>query len=92
MSNVSRSVYQKLKEENKRLLADIEALTDPMIDMEIVGPILKRWRKHFRERNEFNKLLQEVAREYLKAHPECDITKWKSPDAYDKDSFNEPTS
>jgi hypothetical protein len=74
MSNVSRSVYQKLKEENKRLLADIEALADPMPDMEIVTPILKRWRKHFRERNEFNKLIQEVAREYIKEHPEYDIT------------------
>ena len=81
MSNVSRSVYQKLKEENKRLLSDIEALVDPFPDMELITPILKKWRKHFRERSEFNKMLQEIAREYIKAHPEYDITseKFKKP-------------
>lgn len=72
MSSVSRSVYQKLKEENKRLLADILVLTDPMPDEKFM-PVLKRWRKHFQEQREFDQMLKEVVAEYIKEHPEFDI-------------------
>lgn len=73
MSEISRSVYQKLKEENKRLLADIKALTNPIVDMDVVAPILKKWRKHFSDKRDLNQTLHELAKWYIKKHPEYDI-------------------
>jgi hypothetical protein len=74
MSSVSRSVYQKLKEENKRLLDDIRILTDPIPDEKFM-PVLVKWRKKFQEESELNKMLHEIAVQYLKDHPEYDIKK-----------------
>lgn len=72
MSSVSRSVYQKLKEENKKLLQDIKVLTDPMPDENFM-PVLKKWRNKFREESELHQMLHEVAVQYLKEHPEYRI-------------------
>lgn len=74
MSNVSRSVYQKLKEENKRLINDIRILVYPD-DSNGWKPVLTKWRQKFQEDDEFTRMLQEVCREYLKEHPEYDIKK-----------------
>jgi len=78
MSNVSRSVYQKLKEENKRLLLDLYVLTMTPISIESINT-RKKWRDKFTEEAEFNALLKEVAQQYIKEHPEYDIMKWKQP-------------
>lgn len=69
MSKVSRSTFQKLAEENKRLLHDIYNLTKDGEDyakFETRG----RWKKHFREEREFNELLKEVSKKYIDEHPE----------------------
>jgi len=69
MSNVSRSTYQKAMEENKRLLSDIKTLTEKHTSAEQVLCIGK-WRKKFREEKEFNNIIREVARQYVKDHPD----------------------
>ena len=50
MSKVSRSVYQKLKEENKRLLSDIEILVKGQVFDFI--KVKSKWVKHFEEQNQ----------------------------------------
>lgn len=74
MSDVSRSMYQKLKEENKKLLIDIRILCNPLPDERFM-PTLKKWRKKFIKESQFNQMLKEVCQEYIKEHPEYDITK-----------------
>ncbi len=69
---VSRSVYQKKCEENKKLLADIKILTADGISPEKVILITK-WREVFKKRREFNELLTEACRQYLEEHPEYKI-------------------
>lgn len=48
MSNVSRSVYQKLKEENKRLIEDIRILVKPGLEDAKKLKIIKIWQLHFK--------------------------------------------
>ncbi len=77
MSSVSRSVYQKLKEENKRLIADIFVLVQPFDLHKNIDKILitSKWRKKFEEEEALNKVLKEACLEYLKRHPEFSIVK-----------------
>jgi hypothetical protein len=56
MSNVSRSVYQKVKEENKKLLNDIKLLVHETPSAEKIICITK-WRDFFRKEKEFNDLI-----------------------------------
>jgi hypothetical protein len=74
MSKVSRSTYQKVAEENKRLLADIKILVGIMDEryLEVYG----KWIKHFKEKKQFNDIMVWAAKEYIKKHPEYDITKY----------------
>jgi hypothetical protein len=68
MSKVSRSVYQKLKEENKRLLRDIEILVGP-VSMERIN-MYKKWQAHFRDEKEFIEILKSVANDMVLKNPE----------------------
>ena len=71
MSKVSRSVYQKLAEENKRLKADLRTIvmaSKPLSDYEI--ETIRKYRKQFQEEDYFNLVMKEVASEYIKQHPE----------------------
>ena len=63
MSKVSRSTFQKVCEENKRLKADIWGLIHHM------QPIRDKWEKTFREEREFNALLKEAAKRYMEENP-----------------------
>ena len=69
MSDVSRSVYQKLKEENKKLLKDINILVSNEFiftpDRVIVHG---KWQRHFKNKRQFNEAMKIVAREYIKEH------------------------
>lgn len=67
MSKVSRSIYQKCAEENKRLKKDIEALV--MIDSkEETKEVFVRWREHFKSQRQFNALMRTVVKEYIREH------------------------
>ena len=68
MSKVSRSVYQKLKEENKKLLRDIETLVDP-VNMDRIN-MYKKWQSHFREEKEFNNVMRSVATDMILKDPD----------------------
>lgn len=71
MSKVSRSVYQKLAEENKRLKADLKTIVmarKPLSDYEI--ETIRKYRKQFQKEDSFNLIMKEVASEYIKQHPD----------------------
>lgn len=73
MSSVSRSVYQKVCEENKRLKADIKILVESYGDAPAYIETLLKWRKVFRKQKEFNVFMKEAAIQYLEKHPEIKI-------------------
>lgn len=73
MSNVSRSVYQKVCEENKHLKADIKILVESYGDAPAYIETLLTWRKVFREQKQFNVFMKEAAIQYLEKHPEIKI-------------------
>lgn len=78
MSNVSRSVYQKVCEENKRLKEDIKILVCTCIsnyDRQKHADTVNKWRKRFRDDEELRQILKDFATEYIKEHPELKIPK-----------------
>jgi|GEM_PF-6502712 len=70
MSNVSRSVYQKLAEENKRLRADIFKMVMFPLNSETIK-VRSKWRKKFEEQQLLRQTLHEHAVQYIKDHPDC---------------------
>jgi len=79
---VSRSTYQKVCEENKKLLIDIKILTDEKMALSAEKIFtVKKWRDKFAKDKAFNEMLVIACKQYLKEHPEFDITspKFKNP-------------
>ena len=75
MSNVSRSTYQKVCEENKRLMKDIKILvgrTNSLTPQKI--ELLETYRAKFKDKDDLDYVIKLAAIEYLKDHPEYDIT------------------
>jgi len=75
---VSRSVYQKLKEENKRLLEDIKILSMPATTQYSLmkkNKVKDKWQNKFEHDTEIAYVLKQSAQEYLNEHPEYDITR-----------------
>lgn len=70
---VSRAVYQKLAEENKKLKADLKILCFHENHADTMITRIK-WRAHFKKEADFNKMMKVFATNYLKEHPEYDIT------------------
>jgi hypothetical protein len=71
MSKVSRGVYQKLSEENKRLKADLRTIVmakKPFTPHEI--ETLTKYRKQFQENDAFNEIMKGFASDYIRQHPE----------------------
>lgn len=60
MSAVSRSAYQKLAEENKRLLNDIKILVEHGLFSESRQQVYKKWETKFKQDREFNNTLREL--------------------------------
>lgn len=58
MSNVSRSVYQKLSEENKRLLHDLYVISMSPVSFESIE-VRKKWKDKFTKDKEFNDMMRE---------------------------------
>jgi hypothetical protein len=63
MSSVSRSLYKKFCEENKRLKADIWGLVNN------IEPIRQKWIKTFEEEREFRMMLKDAAKKYMENNP-----------------------
>lgn len=68
LSYVSRSVYQKVCEENKRLKADIYTLVKGKIFSSIC--VRMEWSKKFDEEKELANMLKQAAQKYLQENPE----------------------
>jgi len=72
-SYVSRSVYQKLAEENKRLMKDLKIICtgDP------VDAIMLRihWRNRFRKEEKFKAELKRILRKVLDENPDLKLHK-----------------
>ena len=75
---VSRAVYQKLAEENKKLKADLKVLCFDGLSSDTIMLRIK-WRNKFKKEADFNATLKTIATEYIKEHPEYDITKRIDP-------------
>jgi hypothetical protein len=79
MSDVSRSVYQKLAEENKRLKADIYVLV--MLDLrdkenlERWNRIYSQWLEKFQKDEALRQALHEYAVQYVKDNPDSVVAK-----------------
>jgi hemerythrin len=74
MSGVSRSVYQKVCEENKRIINDIHILVGPVHDI-FYQKTIEKWRKKFKDENDFYLELKLAAKQYMKDHPEIELPK-----------------
>lgn len=74
MSNVSRSVYQKVCEENKKMRNDLYILTfGSLEDNHKWWDTHSKWYEIFEKEKKFRKMLKEAAIEYVKEHPELNI-------------------
>ena len=71
---VSRSVYQKLAEENKRLKADLKILCFNG-NFKQVDDVRLKWYTLYKKEEDFNLLMKTVCQNYIREHPEYDITK-----------------
>ena len=65
MSAISRSEYQKVVEENKRLLKDIRLITNQTISPEQVKCICK-WRDKFKKEKEEHEVVKNLILQSLK--------------------------
>ncbi len=68
-SYVSRAVYQEAKEENKKLLKDIEALVN-VEDFENYFEVSQKWIKHFDDQKEFRNIVRKVCNKMVLDNPE----------------------
>lgn len=70
MSKVSRSVYQKLVEENKKLMADIRLL----VEEDVMSPekilCVSKWRNKFEKEKQQNKITRIIADIYIQNNKE----------------------
>ena len=64
MRSVSRSVYQKLAEENKRLKRDIKTLVWVQ-STEDRDAVFRKWYKRFKEEHEFKVGMKDIVRALL---------------------------
>lgn len=67
MSKVSRSIYQKEVEKNKRLTSDIKTLIYGSIP-EIIF-LKDKWRKRFESEKRFNQMMKELSKTYMDNNP-----------------------
>lgn len=73
MAEVKRSTYQKVVEENKRLLKDIKTLVYGDIPQIIF--LKDKYRKKFQAEKDFNQLMKDVSQLYMDNNPNDPIVK-----------------
>ena len=75
MTNVSRSVFQKVVEENKKLKRQLRILClDPGVESVLLRMKLRdEFKKEDGMNKAINSALKNVARQYFKDHPELTI-------------------
>ena len=78
MTAVSRSTYQKVVEENKRLKEDIRIMVGRSIDYKDFkkrDEVRTKWISYFREQEQLHSCLKQAAEQYFKDHPELNPIK-----------------
>jgi len=79
MSSVSRSVYQKLAEENKRLKADIYILImldhENEDDLNLWCEVYEKWLDKFKKDEALRQALHDYAVQYVKDNPDSVVAK-----------------
>jgi len=73
MSEIKRSTYQKVVEENKLLLKDIKTLVYGDIPQVIF--LKDKYRKKFQSEKVFNQLMKDVSKLYMDNNPNDPIVK-----------------
>lgn len=73
MAHVSRSTYQKVVEENKRLTKDIKTLVYG--DIPSIIFLKDKWRKKFQSEKDFNQMMKDVSQLYFDNNPNDPIVK-----------------
>ena len=68
MSKVNRSTYQKVVEENKRLLNDIKLLVEDGLPSAEKILCIGKWRDKFKKEKDFNDLMRQAVKQYIKDH------------------------
>lgn len=68
MSKVKRSVYQKVCEENKKLIKEIRILVEDGIAPVDQLICSMKWRKQFREERKLHEMLRIAGKKYIKEH------------------------
>lgn len=68
MSKVNRSTYQKVVEENKKLIEDIKLLVEGGISSPEKIICICEWRDKFKQDKELNIMMKRAATEYIKDH------------------------
>jgi hypothetical protein len=73
MTKISRSVFQHVVEQNKKLLRDIRIMS---MEPGVKAILLRmRWRDRFKHDETLNNLLNKAAKTYFKEHPELMLFK-----------------
>jgi len=73
MSQVSRSTYQKVVEENKRLLKDIKTMVYG--DIPSIIFLKEKYRKKFQSEKDFNQMMKNISQMYMDNNPNDPIVK-----------------
>lgn len=64
---VNRSTYQKVVEENKRLLKDIKTLVAPISAEQLL--VKHKWRIKFESEQEYDSLLKQAVSSFIENNP-----------------------
>lgn len=69
MSSIKRSTYQKVVEENKRLMHDLDLLTDESKSIHPDTILVKlKWRKYFKKEKDLNNFIRVGIRRILNSN------------------------
>ena len=67
MSKINRSVYQKVCEENKRLLKDLRILTYAVDDPKLFD-VFQKWNKYFEQKESRRQAMVKIVKRYIQDH------------------------
>ncbi len=67
-SYITRSVYQKVCEEKKKLIEDIKIMSSEAMSYKKIFTIQK-WRGHFNRDDSFRLMMKGLAKQYFKKNP-----------------------
>lgn len=72
---VSRSTFQRVVEENKKLLYDLKILVT-LSDSDEMSHVFDKWQTKFRRDQELTEMINEWGKDYIKNHPEDEAVKF----------------